>query len=79
MHVVLFLQAELDVIFSPSAIILNQISSGNIRTQVAAVTEKTVASHGERRFIRLETALTEVRESRHTPVVVYSALLYIHT
>ncbi len=78
MHVVLFLQAELDVIFSPSAII-NQISSGNIRTQVAAVTEKTVASHGERHFIRLETALTEVRESRHAHVVVYSALLYIHT
>ncbi len=76
---VLPLQAELDVIFSPSAIILNQISSGNIRTQLAAVTEKTVASYGEIQFIRLETALTEVRESRHAHVVVYSALLYIHT
>ncbi len=69
--VVLLLQAELDVIFSPSAIVLDQISSGTIRTQVAAVTEKTAASLDERLFIHLKSALTEVRECSHTYVVVY--------
>ncbi len=50
------------MIFSPSAIIFDQISSGTIRTQLAAVAERTVASHDERYLIRAETPLTEVRE-----------------
>ncbi len=60
---VLPLQAELDVIFSPSAVLFYQLSSGTITTQLAAVTERAVGSHDESHLIRLETQLTEVRDS----------------
>ncbi len=56
--------------FSPSAILFNQLSSGTIRTQLAAVAERAVGSHDGSHLIRLETALTEVRESPHTHSVV---------
>ncbi len=59
--VVLPLQAELDVFFSPSATLFNQLSSGILRTELAGMAERPVVSHDERHVVRAQTLLTEVR------------------
>ncbi len=54
------MQGDVDLIFSPSAVILDQISSASISIELAAVAEEVTASRQNRRVVRVETPLTEV-------------------
>ncbi len=57
---VFHIQGDVDLIFSPSALFVGQISSASISVELAAVAEEVTASHQNRRVVRVETPLTEV-------------------
>ncbi len=56
----LHIQGDVELIFSPSAVILDQISSASISIDLAAVAEEITASHQNERVIYIETPLVEV-------------------
>ncbi len=55
-----YTQGDVDLIFSPSALFVGQISSDSISIELAAVAEEVTAAHQNRRVVRVESPLNEV-------------------